>query len=1065
MKTKFSGILTLLLALVVQLSFAQEKTISGTVSDDSGLPLPGATVLVKGTSSGTSSDFDGRYSIRASEGAILTFSFVGYTTIEAAVGSSNTVNVTLEEDAESLEEVVVTAFGKTKAKREVSSSVSIIDNAELTNVTNINPLESLSGKISGVDLSTPAQVGATSKVIIRGFSSLGSNQPLYIIDGSPINNTQNQLVSAAGDTAVSRTFDGGSGLNDLDPNNIETISVLKGAAAAALYGSRASNGAIIITTKRGRNNQGLKVDIVSSIDLLEVARVPHLQNDFGQGWNGQSYSSLPSGGQGASNENGSWGAPFDGQVRTFGHIINNSQQIKPYLALKDNIKDFYDIGSVYTNSIRLSGGGSNTMFSLGFTNTDSDGIIPTDADAFSRRVINASGGLSSEKFRLNVSANYVERDQNVVNTGQGDNAGEGEVLIQEIIQIPRDVSLVDLADYNNNIFNSNDNFYTPYSRNPYWTINENGNNLKSNRFYGNVNLNYSIVENLSATVQFGGDITNTSNKSFGAIINYSPDSPNALLGATTNAGGVTESKTLRKEYDTFFTLDYDNSITEDLTVDASLGLNYNERSTDFSRVQITDLSVPNFYELSNTAGRPIVTQNNSLRRTYGVFGSATVGYKNRFFLTLTGRNDWSSTLPVENNSFFYPSAGLSAIVIDNSQHSVKLRAAVARVAKDTGPYNTENALIPAVNSGGFGQILFPIGGQNAFELSGIIGNPNLKPEITDEYEFGTEISLFNSRVNIDFAYYNKDTEGVIISRPLPRSTGYASLTGNFIDLNNKGVELAVSGYPVKGNNFTWEVGYTFTKNENEVTGIAEGLDEILINSAFAVNFYAEKGKPLGVFKTRVPLTNDAGQVIVNPTTGIPTQTTDEVDIGNSQRDFIMGLKNTLTYKNLSLSFNFDWKEGGKMYTYTGRLLGFTGNSILTTYNDRNPFIVPNTVVDNGDDTYSENTTPITFENVTGFYSSSNNGSTEVNHVVDRSFIRLRDLSLSYRIPSSLVDQLGISRASITAYGKNLFLWTPDDNPYVDPEISTFGSDLASEFGEFSTNPSQRTYGVSLKVSF
>ena len=1032
------------------------------MTDQDGLPLPGVNILVEGTTTGTQTDFDGNYSIIGDVGQTLLFTYIGQKDVRRPIGSDNTISIQMLENTQALEEVVVTAFGKRKQKKALGYATVSISAKDLTEVTNTNPFESLSGKVAGVDITIPAQPGASAKVILRGFSSLGSNSPLYIIDGSPISNANNRGSDPNNlSTDATRTFDAGNGLNDIDPNNIASMTILKGAAAAAIYGSRASNGVIIITTKRASLGQKLRVDISSSTDFSEVARLPHLQNDFGHGWAGQSYSR----GTDASNENGSWGAPFDGQTRIWGNIINNSQQIKPYVALEDNVKDFFEAGTTYTNSIRLSGGGEIADFSLIFTDTNSDGVIPTDVDAMDRKAFNFSGGLTGKRFRLRTRANYITRDQNIVNTGQGDNAGEGDALIQEIIQAPRDISLIDLRDYENNPFNNNDNYYTPYSRNPWWTINENKTFFKTKRFFGNVNLSYDLSPNLVATIQAGTDITSNDLYSYGAIVNYTPGSPNALDGATNNAGGVTQRKDARREYDTFMTLDYNTKISDSFTFNATLGGAYNEISTDFLSVSITDLSIPNFYELTNTAGRQNASQSDTKRRIYGAFGSTEIAYKDRLFLTFTGRNDWSSTLPIGANSYFYPSASLSAVIIDNTDTFAKLRGSYARVAKDTGPYATSSSLVQAGVIFDFGDLLFPIAGQNAFELSGTLGNPDLLPEITKEYEFGAEINLFNRRVNIDVSYYNKDTEGVIINRPLPRSTGYASTTGNFIDLNNKGIELALGLVPIRTDDFSWNIDYTFTKNENEVTDIAEGLSQILINSAFAVNFYAVKGKPLGVYKTRVAATTPNGQVIVDPSSGIPLQNDTEEEIGVSQRDFLMGLKNTFRYKNFTLAASLDWKEGGKMYSYTNRLLGFTGNSIATTYNERSPFIIPNSVNDNGDGTFSENTTQIEYIDVTGFYSSSNNGSIETSHVIDKTFVRLRDMSLTYRVPMSLVEKLGLSAAAISIYGKNIALWTPNDNPYVDPEVSTFQDDLSSEFGEFAGNPTQRSFGFAFKVSF
>ncbi|GAA3616410.1 SusC/RagA family TonB-linked outer membrane protein [Flavivirga amylovorans] len=1077
MKTKFSGILTLLLAFVVQLTFAQEKTISGTVSDDSGLPLPGATVLVKGTSSGTSSDFDGKYSIKASQGDILVFSFVGYTTTEAPVGSSNTVNVTLQEDAESLEEVVVTAFGKAKQKRSLGYAATSVSGEQLTEVATLNPFESLSGKIAGADITAPNQPGASTKIILRGFSSLSGNGPLYVIDGTPISSASNTGSVTGLDTDVNRSFDGGTNINDLDANAIASINVLKGGAATALYGSRAQGGAIIITTKKGQAGQKVKVEVNSSVDFLEVARIPHLQQKFGQGWNGVDYSGLPAGGTGATNENGSWGPIFNGQPRLWGQVVDNTQQFKIYENLEDNIKDFYDIGNTFTNSVRLSGGGEKTDFSIIFTRVDTDGIIPTDADALKRNTISLNTGISGEKFRLRVNGNYAQTRQNAVNTGQGDGAGEGETFMQELIQIPRGVSVLDLRDYTNNPFNNNDNFYTPYSRNPWWLLNENATVINRERFYGNVNFSYDITPNLVGTIQIGADVNNGKRHSHGAVINYTPGSPNALLGASTVVGGVTERTNETRRYESFMTFDYNTALSEDFGLEASLGGSINNSASSFLQVRVTNLDIPNFYEISNSAVLPVTRQNDNLSRNYSVFGAATLSYKERIYLNLTARNEWTSTLAIGNNSFFYPSANLSAIVLDNGEHFLKARGGYASLANGAALYLTESSATQGVAGAYFGSIDFPFAGLNSFEIGRTLGNIGIEPEFTDEYEIGLEGRFFNNRVTADLAYYSKSTDGAIIQQQLPNSTGYREIFGNFLDIENKGIEVALGFVPIRTDDFSWNINYTFTKNENEVTDLPDGLDKLLVNSAFGVNYYAIEGQPLGVFQARVPQTNAAGQIIVDPNTGIPLQSTEEQTIGNSQRDFVMGLQNTIRYKNFRLSFGFDWKEGGEMYSYTSRLLGFTGNSIATTYNDRNTFIVPNSVIDDGvynpdgsvvtAPTYPENTTPITFDAVTGFYSASNNPSTEAeNHVIDKTFIRLRDLSLSYNFPESIIGKSGLSSLSLSFYGRNLMLWTPDENPYVDPEVTSFGgNDIETEFGEFGGNPAQRTYGVALKMSF
>lgn len=1073
MKLKFNGFLVLVLVLVAQITFAQERAVSGVVSDNAGMPLPGVSVLIKGTKTGIQTDFDGKYSINATSSQVLIFSFIGMRTQEVTASSAK-INVKMLDDSQVLEEVVVTALGVKRQKKSLGYATATVSGKELTEVNYTNAFGSLSGKLAGVDISAPAQVGASTKVVIRGYSSLGNNSPLYIVDGTPINNTPNGV---SGETSNDRTFDAGNGIGDLDPNNIESMTVLKGAAATALYGSRASKGAIIITTKSGKSNSKINVDFSSSIDFSEVARIAHFQYEFGQGWFGQGYSGLPTHGS-ASAENGSWGPAFNGEIRPWGTIIDNSQQIKPYVGLKNNIKDFYDIGATYSNSFRIFGGGENSHFSLGYSSVNSDGIAPTESDLYLRRNINLSAGISSGKLDVKTNINYINKDQNAINTGQGDEAGEGATLVQELLQIPSDVSVLDLKDYKNNPFNTNSNYFTPYASNPYFLLNENSTNITGNRVFGNVNLNYKFNSKFSATYQIGGDHRVEKIKSYGAKVTYEEGSSQAENDTQEVVGGVTEQTSERNELDSYLNFNYNTNISEDFNFNGMIGFSANQRLSDILQVYITDLDLPNFYELSNSASKPIVGQANSLSKNFGVYTSLETSYKNKIFLTITGRNDWSSTLPVANNSYFYPSAALSGIVIDNPNTFLKLRAGIAKVANDTGVYQTQSSFIQAVAGANFGSINFPFGGVNAYEYEANLGNNELKPEITTEAEFGVELNLFKRRITLDASVYDKKTSDLLFSRDISTSTGFRTQTGNILDVSNKGIELVLNLVPIDYNNFKWEINTTFTKNKSNVDHIVGDVSNLELIQSRGVTFNAVVGEPLGMYKAKVPKTNAAGQYIVD-SKGYYVESEEQQTIGTSQRDFIMGLQNKFSYKNLTLSFGFDWKEGGQMYSESKYLSYFTGNGIETTYNDRNAFIIPNSVNEvvnpiTNAVTYVENTTPINTQTgtvsggstITGFYNSQNNPTIAREFLIDKTFVRLRDLSLTYSIKPKSLKKMGLTAASISVYGRNLMLWTPDGNAYVDPEISTFGSTgIRSEFGESYGTPSQRTYGTTIKLTF
>lgn len=1053
----------LIMVLLTQITFAQERTVTGVVTDNSGLPIPGVNVLVKGTTLGIQTDFDGKFSIKATSSQVLVFSFIGMVKKEVKATSTN-LNVQLADDSVQLEGVVVTAFGIKKQKKSLGYATSTVTAKDLTEVTNVNLFESLSGTVAGVNITAPAQVGASSKVIIRGYNSLtpGKSSPLYVVDGTPINNSFN------GNSGNTRSYDAGNGLNDIDPNNIESMTVLKGAAAAALYGSRASSGVILITTKSAKKNSKMIVELSGSTDWSQVQRTAHKQTNFGQGWNGKSWSNNQPGNT-ASNENGSWGPVYNGEIRPWGSIIDNAQLIKPYVYLEDSVKDYYEIGSTYTNNVAVRSGGENSSISMNFSNVVSNGVIPTDADLYTRRAFALNGGWNSDKLSFTFNANYVLKDQNAVNTGQGQDAGEGNTMMQELLQIPNDISIVDLADYRSNPFNSNSYYFTPYATNPYWVLNENSTNISGARFFGNANISYALNEHFSASLQVGGDYRPEFVKSYGAIVRFLPGSPQETGGANEIVGGVTEITELNQEVTSNFNINYTGKIGDDWDFNALVGFNYDERSGGFLRASITNLDIPDFYELSNSSVKPVVAQSNYLIRTDAVYASLETGYKDFLFLTLTGRNDWTSTLPQGNNSYFYPSASLSGIVIDNSEYFLKLRAGYAQIGGDTNPYQTQSSMIQGVSQLGFGNILAPIGGVNSYEFAANLGNADLKPEITNEIEIGFETSLFSKRMNIDAAFYNKETTGLLFSRPISPSSGYLSQTSNLLDITNKGVELLVSGNVIQTDDWQWNLTATYTKNLSNIDAIDGGTSKINLAQNFGVSFNAIVDEPLGVFSTFVPVINSAGQYVVNDL-GFYKVTEDEQNIGTSQRDFVMGFTSKLSYKNLSLFVGVDWKQGGEMYSYTRRLSEFTGNGITTTFNNRNTFIIPNSVTEvvdgNGVVTgYEENTTPVSMTSQTDFYNTSNNPGIEQTHVIDKTFVRLGSLALTYNVPFKLVERLGLSNAAFSVYGKNLALWTPDGNAYVDPELTTFGDGLLSEQGEFSANPSQSTYGASIKLTF
>lgn len=1043
--------------LGLNLLIAQTVQITGTVtSKEDGQPLPGASVLVKGTQTGTTTDFNGKYSLNIpSDAQTLVISFVGMKQMEVAVAGRSIIDAELESETVGLEEVVVTAIGIKKSEKSIGYAATSVKSEELVKTQNAAIMSSLAGKVAGLQVSNAGGPGASTKVVVRGYSSFSENQPLYVVDGMPINNNFN------GNDEFSRSVDYGNAANDINPDDVESVTILKGASATALYGSRAANGVIMITTKSGKRGDKIQVSYAGSYSVSEALRTPQSQNVFGQGW-----------GLWDPAENGSWGPKIDNIIRPWGTEVNGVYQEKPFSFVKDNLREFFDDGYETNHNLSISGGGEISNFAFSYGYTEQDGIIPTEADKFTRHTVSFRGGTKFKKFELSYNVGYVRKDMNAVAAGQGQSDG-GATLYQELIQTPSDIRLTDLVYQNE--YNNSDNFYTWYAANPYFVLNENGNKMQDDRFYGKVELSYEIINGLKAIGRIGGDFSNARIKEWAAIEKFSADSWSAVGEKQETVGKYRENAEKNQQLDLNFLLDANYKVGTNWQLKGVAGLNFNQIDNSFVDSYVTGLNVDKWYSLDNSSERPISESYMSRQRLVGLLGQFDISFKDYWFVTLSARNDWSSTLPIDKNSFFYGGVNTALILTDmlptlknNILSFWKVRAAVGQTGNDAPIYRLKTPFYRTKIVLGFGDLYMPLGGVPGLTYGNILGNNDLKPEITTEWEIGTDIRFFNNRIGIDVAYYNQVTKDQIIRASMAPETGFTSRTLNVGEIQNKGLELNLLLVPVKTRNFAWELNTNLTLNRSEVKKLYGDVKQLTINNAYLVDYVAEVGEPLGVFKVpqerRVEEGPYAGSLIVN-NSGIPTiDPNAKKVVGTSEPDFIMGFNNRFTYKGFTLSAVIDWRKGGKFYSYTAQLMNFVGNSTMTAYNERQPFLVPNSVkvVSNQ---YVENDIPITYTgNYQYWYSNTNNTMYE-KAILDKTYVKVRELSLSYSLPKSIYSKINLSGCEITVYGRNLLLFTPDSNNYLDPEGTNYGNDLTSEFGEFATGPTTRNYGISLKLNF
>jgi len=1049
---KLTFLLACLILVGVGLVNAQSKSVSGKVySADDGQPVIGATVMVKGTTVGTITDTDGKFRINVPENAKkLVISSIGMKTMEVDV--QNNMTFRLETDSRQMDEVVVTAIGIKRSQKALGYSATTVSADDITATGNRSAFNALEGKIAGVEISSASgSPGSSTRVIMRGFSSLGgSNQPLYIVDGVPISNGQ------VGSTDINNGYDFGNRANDINPDDIESMTILKGGSATALYGSRASSGVIVITTKNGaKANNKAKIDVSSTTTFDSPLRLPYMQNEYGQGWYDRG------GGSSDLQENGSWGPRFDGKMRKWGFVVDNQQQFKPYVALPTNVKDFFDTGINLNNTIAISNGDENKSYYLSYGNINSDGIMPTNADSYKRNNISMRGSTKFLKiFSASGSLNYVRKESKFVITGQQQAALDG------VWQTPRDISLVDQRDYNNK-FNNVDNYFTVFAQNPYYILNEHGNNFIENRIFGNVGLDAKILPWLTATFKAGSDVSNSTLKTWRAITNSSRGDFNDEVGR------VAENSYYSSELNTDFFLTVNKDFTDDFTFSAILGHNFNQRNTRNQGTEVIGLSAPKLYNISNSSATPNVFATLSERRLVGVYGSLDFGFKNMLFLNVSARNDWSSTLPVANRSFFYPSVSGSFVfseLIENKDilSFGKLRVGIAQTGKDADPYQLFNVLTQTTHTDGYRTLEYPLaGGVNGFSVANLIGNDKLKPEISTDIEIGTNLKFLNNRIDLDVAVYNKTIRDLIWATTIPSTSGYTAKTENIGEITNKGIELSLTVIPVKTKDLEWQIFANFSKNKNLLVKLTAGLDQIPLGGTSSLTYVARPGYPLGLFEGTVPATAPDGSIIVNAQ-GLPTFKDAKEILGSSQNDYRIGGGSSLSYKGFRLRASIDFRKGGFMYSRTAEMMYFTGNAKQTTYNDRQPFIIPNSVQKLSDGTFVENNVAISgFSNNMNLYYNQtyNAGIGGAYTLIDKTFFKLREVSLSYSLPKSLFRNTVLNSVDVALVGNNLLLWTPNSNLFVDPEMTTFGNDLAGDFGDYGGTPSTRSFGFNVKLGF
>lgn len=1053
---------------------AQTVTINGTVtSAEDGLPIPSVAVTVKGTTLGTLTDAAGRYSVSVPVNAqSLTFTFVGMKTITEDISGRTTIDVVMTTDMLGLDEVVVTALGITREKKALGYAVQEVAGSELANAEETNIVNALQGKAAGVQITRASgAVGSSAQILIRGIKSFGDNQPLWVVDGTPISNSSSGASQWSG-------VDYGNNASDIDPETIESISILKGANAAALYGSRARNGVVLVTTKRGKAGR-IKVSLSNSTSFDQVAWLPTYQNDYGQGVNGSEYIwDLRRNGtnpiyQGLSYQdyahaysfryvNGMGGGRADGTDESWGprldaglklnqffapadpslSLAENLANAAPWVSHPNNVRDFFETGITSTSSVSMEGGTDNLTARMTYTNVLEKGTIPNTDQK--RNQINLSTVMNlTDKLKVDVALNYTKTNNDNL-PGQGYD-------VQNIMQsiggwFGRQVDMKLLEENWDTFFDNGMpyNWNSNYHNNPYWTVYKNTTSRNRERVFGNATATYQITDWLNVVARYGMDYYTEFRKN----VTYE-GSNDAPFGT---GGYFGQSNRENRETNADIFLNFQKDFGALFQVSGNVGGSFRNVKYNAMSLSAAELTVPNFFDISNVNGSPGTDMYKSEFEQNSVFGSLNLGYAGQLYLDLTARNDWSSTLPKEAWSYFYPSASLGWIFTETfgltgSAFSFgKLRASWAKVGSDTSPYSLSAA---------YGAVTPSYDGNTQFAYPNQLPPIGLKPEFTTSLEFGLETKFFNNRLGIDVAYFNNLTNNQIITADISGSSGFTSMKINAGEIESNGIEIQAYSEIIRTKDFSWMASVNWSKQKTVVNSLAEGVTSLVLNSSWSpTTIEARPGEPFGQIYGIAYQRDEDGNKLLDGGYEIPTDA--PVVCGNTLPDWLGSINNSFRYKQFTGNFLIDAKWGGDIFTVTKWFGDYSGITEATVANG----IRENGMIAEGIDvnTGQPNTTKVSSQAYFGNYW----GYTEPG-VVDGTYVKLREINLGYDIR---FRNMMVSNLNIGLYARNvavLYLH-PSNDIRIDPETG-YGTGTTALGLEQYQLPPVRSMGFKLRVDF